>query len=107
MKEYIIIIIALIGLTAFQRYQLNQSNKAIEQLQIEIWAKDTYFDFKLRKAVIYDRLRVTDSLVNHYESLPPVVEVVEVVKWKHSKVADSVVLLSDSLKVEWIKSQIK
>lgn len=106
MKQYLIIFAVLIALIAFQRYQIYQSNKAIEQLQIELQSKDTYFEFKLRKSVIYDRLRITDSLINHYESLPPMIEVVEVVKWKYSKVADSLVLLSDSLKIEWIKSQL-
>lgn len=78
-----------------------------KHLEFQHQAERELLHYKVKRAIINERLRVTDSLVNYYQSLPPVVEVIEVVKWKHDKVADSVVKLSDSLKIEWIKSQIK
>jgi hypothetical protein len=93
----------LLATVLIQRYRID----GYKRLELQHAADRELFQFQLKKAVVYERLRVTDSLTSHYKALPPVVEVVEVVKWKHAKRTDSILGLSDSLKLEWIKNAIK
>jgi ABC-type transport system involved in Fe-S cluster assembly fused permease/ATPase subunit len=78
----------------------------IDKYKLQNEADRELFQFQLKKAVVYERLRVTDSLTTYYKSLPPVIETIEVIKWKHAKRTDSILKLSDSLKIEFIKSQL-
>jgi hypothetical protein len=92
----------LLATVLIQRYRID----GYKRLELQHAADRELFQFKLHKAVVYERLRVTDSLTSHYKALPPVIETIEVVKWKHAKRTDSILKLSDSLKIEFIKSQL-
>lgn len=101
MKEFAYIIIGalIVGLFALQR---NEIRRLKDQIEVD----KLMFDNRLKAEIIRAEIRTTDSLIEHYNSLPLVTEVKTQIRYKYETKIDTIYLLPDSLKWEWISAEL-
>jgi predicted Holliday junction resolvase-like endonuclease len=101
MKQFVYIIIGalVVLLVALQRNE-------IRRLKNQIEVDKLMFENKLRAEVIRTEMRTTDSLIEHYNNLPPLTEVKTQIRYRYETKIDTIYLLPDSLKWEWISAEL-
>ena len=96
---YIIIGFLVVMLFALQRNEITQlkSQREVDKLM---------FASRLRAEVIRAEMRTTDSIIEHYNNLPPLTEVKTQIRYRYDIKIDTIYLLPDSLKWEWISAEL-
>ena len=101
MKQFAYIIIGALVVVLF----VLQRNE-ITQLKNQIEVDRLMFDNRLRGEVIRAEMRTTDSIIEHYNNLPPLTEVKTKIRYRYETKIDTIYLLPDSLKWEWISAEL-
>jgi hypothetical protein len=101
MKQFAYIIIGALVIVLFA-LQRNE----IRRLKTQIEVDKLMFENKLRAEIIRAEMRTTDSIIEHYNNLPPLTEVKTQIRYRYETKIDTIYLLPDSLKWEWISAEI-
>jgi hypothetical protein len=101
MKQFAYIIIGalVVMLFALQRNEIRRLKNQIEVDRL-------MFDNRLKAEIIRAEMRTTDSIIEHYNSLPPITEFKTQIRYRYETKIDTIYLLPDSLKWEWISAEL-
>jgi hypothetical protein len=101
MKQFAYIIIGALVVVLFA-LQRNEIRRLKNQIEVD----RLMFENKLRAEVIRAEMRTTDSIIEHYNNLPPLTEVKTQIRYRYETKIDTIYLLPDSLKWEWISAEL-
>jgi len=101
MKQFAYIIIGALFVLLFA-LQRNEIRRLKNQIEVD----KLMFENKLRTEIIRAEMRTTDSIIEHYNNLPPLTEVKTQIRYRYETKIDTIYLLPDSLKWEWISAEL-
>jgi len=61
---------------------------------------------EINKAMLQQRVKITDSLISVYESKPPVIVEIETIKEKYEKITDSIIGLPIDDRIRFISNYL-
>jgi len=101
MKQFAYIIIGALVVLLFA-LQRNEIRRLKNQIEVD----KLMFENKLRAEVIRAEMRTTDSIIEYYNNLPPITEVKTQIRYRYETKIDTIYLLPDSLKWEWVSAEL-